>query len=154
MKGQRFINWRNLFYLCYLLLLLLWLRSFFARDEVYLRLFGHLLTVNSFNNHLHLHWMAGHGYSGPLARLRLGQEQIPPNAQYLELRIGRDPLGPWLAVPYWLPAVLMSAYPIWRGWSGMVSRRRMRQGRCLHCGYDLRKSGAVCPECGAARKMS
>ena len=51
-------------------------------------------------------------------------------------------------VPFWIPAVLLAAYP------GLVSVRRWRRrkrGLCLKCGYDLRGSpGPRCPECGEA----
>lgn len=29
-------------------------------------------------------------------------------------------------------------------------RKRLRSGRCVQCGYDLRASSGVCPECGTA----
>ncbi len=54
-----------------------------------------------------------------------------------------------LRVPYWLPTLLTGLPPaVW-----LVHRlrkmRRAREGRCLHCGYDLRASPEQCPECGA-----
>ncbi len=33
----------------------------------------------------------------------------------------------------------------------IVRRRRLRQGHCAACGYDLAGAGALCPECGASR---
>jgi hypothetical protein len=55
-----------------------------------------------------------------------------------------------LEVPLWMPLLLLLA-PL------IVSavRRRVRKGRCLSCGYDLRgMSGEKCPECGAAVQPS
>jgi hypothetical protein len=51
-------------------------------------------------------------------------------------------------VPFWLlvalPAVpaLVAARRRWR------SRTRLRAGRCVACGYDLRATPGRCPECG------
>jgi hypothetical protein len=63
------------------------------------------------------------------------------------------------AAPLWLVALFTGAWPLLSIF--LVIRRRIkrrravREGRCTHCGYDLRttpdKSGAllaVCPECG------
>jgi hypothetical protein len=53
------------------------------------------------------------------------------------------------AVPYWSP-VLITAFPLTvRLVRNRKRRRRHREGRCLHCGYDLRSSPGRCPECGA-----
>lgn len=61
-------------------------------------------------------------------------------------------LGTTVEVPYWVlcsllvcPLVISSlllAFSAARRW------RRMRQRRCLACGYDLRASTERCPECG------
>lgn len=54
-------------------------------------------------------------------------------------------------VPFWFLAMLPLAVP------ALVLRRRLRRrrykmaGRCGGCGYDLRASEGVCPECGMPR---
>jgi hypothetical protein len=57
-----------------------------------------------------------------------------------------------LAVPYWLITSLAIVLPAARadGWRReRRRRRRQRDGRCPHCGYDLRATPQRCPECGA-----
>ncbi|HTW93685.1 MAG TPA: hypothetical protein VMD30_02755 [Tepidisphaeraceae bacterium] len=148
MKLRKLITPRTLFYAAYIFLLLLWTRSLFARDEVYLIVFGHLLMVDSFSHHLFFHWSAAGGYAGPRIRFRLGLPQIVVHLQYFQVRVDQDEFGWWLAIPYWLPVLLMSTEPIWRMCRALSRRRRIAQGRCANCGYDLRMSTDICPECG------
>lgn len=53
-----------------------------------------------------------------------------------------------LPMPYLLLAILCGAMPT----AGLVRafsrRRRVRNGRCRRCGYDLRATRGRCPECG------
>lgn len=51
-----------------------------------------------------------------------------------------------IAVPMWIPSILFAALA-WK-LSDRRSARRQRLGQCLSCGYDLRGSSSVCPECG------
>jgi hypothetical protein len=54
-------------------------------------------------------------------------------------------------VPAW-PLVLVSAVmPGVASYRWHRRRRRVRRGLCRECGYDLRESGARCPECGTVR---
>jgi hypothetical protein len=53
-----------------------------------------------------------------------------------------------LQIPYWFAAaVLLVAPTLWAVRTQRV-RKRGRGGLCRKCGYDLRASGDVCPECG------
>jgi hypothetical protein len=56
-----------------------------------------------------------------------------------------------IAFPAWLPLAVLSILPV-RSLVSWRKRRRLqrdrRSGRCINCGYDLRKSTKRCPECG------
>ncbi len=57
----------------------------------------------------------------------------------------------FIIVPYWSLAVLTAILPgtaIIRGTRGRRIARRIRDGLCRNCGYDLRASESRCPECG------
>jgi hypothetical protein len=53
--------------------------------------------------------------------------------------------------PAWLTVAVFAALPLVRGASFVRRRRRLREGHCEHCGYDLRATPERCPECGAAK---
>jgi hypothetical protein len=61
----------------------------------------------------------------------------------------------WIAIPYLTPLVPCAALPVMMTLAAWRRRRRKRRGLCGQCGYDLRGSSDVCPECGtaAARAM-
>jgi len=52
----------------------------------------------------------------------------------------------WLSVEAFAAMIVVG---LW-SWDGARYRRRLRQGRCVACGYDLqaRGGGGTCPECG------
>ena len=67
---------------------------------------------------------------------------------------GGGPYQPFvLRIPYWAPLTLF-ALTTWlllpKALSLRAFRRRRwaRTGRCHQCGYDLRASSGICPECG------
>jgi len=71
----------------------------------------------------------------------------------------RPPVKYWawgfliVTAPYWLLAVVTGILPAVVGTQlarGMRRRRWIARGMCQKCGYDLRGSSGVCPECGAA----
>jgi predicted amidophosphoribosyltransferase len=55
-----------------------------------------------------------------------------------------------IGVPYWLLVLLFAIAPAWwvLRWRHRWIARRIKQGLCPVCGYDLRASPQRCPECG------
>jgi hypothetical protein len=67
--------------------------------------------------------------------------------------------GREMKFPFWriqvrwaLVVAALALYPLMMllrvGLAASVRRRRRRRGLCLQCGYDLRGSPGLCPECG------
>ena len=59
----------------------------------------------------------------------------------------------WLGVPYWSLVLLGGLYPAVVVRRVVLVRWRQSQHQCPTCGYDLRASGTVCPECGHANQL-
>ena len=59
-----------------------------------------------------------------------------------------------VAMPFWVPFALFTAYPAIAFVRGPVRRwRRRRKGWCINCAYDLTGNvSGVCPECGKQRE--
>ena len=81
----------------------------------------------------------------------LRYDAIPNNASMM---LSSKLTGPyrhtWLVFPFWAPALFLGFFGVLPVVQGPVRRWwRVRHGRCVFCGYDLRgsRSGA-CPECG------
>ena len=55
-----------------------------------------------------------------------------------------------IVFPLWLPTALCVALPLARGALFIRRRRRISDGHCSKCGYDLRATPDRCPECGTA----
>jgi hypothetical protein len=55
-----------------------------------------------------------------------------------------------LGIPDWLAMIGLSVLPIiaWKRHWRDRKRRRLEQGLCVACGYDLRATPERCPECG------
>ena len=91
----------------------------------------------------------------------------PPESQWDKTRFGfkfvlsnvrRDSQGtsnfPRAFIPYWFIALLTAVLPcVW--WSRRRRHRtRLREHRCLVCGYDTRATPGRCPECGTIAPAS
>jgi len=69
-----------------------------------------------------------------------------PNGSRLVIRSSRNEL----AVPLWAVVLASGASALWawRRHRRHGRERRLKEGRCLQCGYDLRATRGRCPECG------
>jgi hypothetical protein len=64
--------------------------------------------------------------------------------------------GKWIRIslPHWFLVVLLSLPGIVHATRRFKRRLRHRRGLCSTCGYDLRGSKDICPECGATTGKS
>ena len=51
-------------------------------------------------------------------------------------------------VPFWFVCAATTPLPLWWLRRRVRGRRRLAEGLCAGCGYDLRASSDRCPECG------
>src|SRR6185437_10320490 len=57
----------------------------------------------------------------------------------------------WVAIPF----LALFWYGVQTGMTEQETLNRRKHGRCLHCGYSLRKNlSGICPECGAATSIA
>ena len=59
-------------------------------------------------------------------------------------------VGSFVCIPHGVIVVATGIAPALQFGSWWRTRRRLRAGHCVHCGYDLHGSHGACPECGAA----
>jgi hypothetical protein len=55
-----------------------------------------------------------------------------------------------LFVRFWLLVLLTAIWPSVWTFRRVREHRRLKAGRCLSCGYDVRASPGRCPECGTS----
>lgn len=95
-------------------------------------------------------------------RSAIGPERYPwfafeHNAQWRILGFGptRTTWGGQTAhtfdLPYWLPIVIFGTPVLLAAMHRRRQRTRLRDGRCLNCGYQLDAPMTTCPECGGQR---
>lgn len=89
---------------------------------------------------------------GTIARAHIPGEHLVYfmgiGGQRLTLPSGRRAWS--ISVPIWMLAIVTAIWPVLRLRQSFRRWSRSRRGLCEACGYDLRASGAKCPECGAA----
>jgi hypothetical protein len=58
--------------------------------------------------------------------------------------------GTLCAIPFWAPTLAASLLPLVWLFHRLRQRRRRALNSCPTCGYDLRATPGLCPECGTA----
>jgi hypothetical protein len=139
--------------ICCLIVLALWVRSFFAYD-----VWG---IYPSSSEGIQLHNVEGalwlfSGYdldsNNPLW-LHYASEKRQPGGAEFEWRLYKytDLCGVEIHLPHWFAALVFAILPsLWLFLRLRNPRaKRLRLGLCPSCGYDLRATPNRCPECGA-----
>ncbi|HEY7091349.1 MAG TPA: hypothetical protein VH518_24850, partial [Tepidisphaeraceae bacterium] len=89
-----------------------------------------------------------------IATTRMTLAATPPPA------VMRFSLVPWITfldydavcIPYWPIVLLAAILPARFLYIILLRQWRRRHNRCEICGYDLRASEGICPECGNTKR--
>ena len=137
----------------------LWVRSYWAHDQVRRYLDGATgFMVATDRGGLDVFWGVHRTTVNPADGWFFSTHKLPPpfdgpmfDLVYVDAKLlSFSRTGRTLTFPFWLPAVLFAfapAYWLLGPWRRQAKRRKL--GLCLTCGYDLRASPERCPECGA-----
>jgi hypothetical protein len=135
----------------------LWARSHWAHDSVYFesREHGYLVATSRGDVRLMRRDMTfGVGVQrGSYPPSDIEGRDRPGVRQFLGAATGAGGFGGaparWIIVPLWMPVVVTAIVPTaWLLYQRRTARR-VREGLCRHCGYDMRATPDRCPECGA-----
>lgn len=67
---------------------------------------------------------------------------------------GRSVTASDFDIPLWCVGIMGLVMPAILATRTLRSQGKLRQGFCIHCGYDLRASENRCPECGTSIPVS
>jgi hypothetical protein len=90
------------------------------------------------------------GWSGRLGGFAIGYGAGTDIPRANDPRHSRSRMA-WLMFPAWALVAVTGSWPTIALIFRVRRRRRLKLGLCLRCGYDLRASGDLCPECGEPR---
>lgn len=163
--------------LLFMAVCVLWVRSYWAFEQVRYGRVPFAVSVNSQQGRCKAEWTtewpglsyglvtqhnplrpthrsAGSGYFLRDCTVRVGSFGCGRKAW----PVGSPPAGtPTLftivTAPHWALALVTAALPAVSLFRWYRSRRRPRAGLCTTCGYDLRATPDKCPECGTPRPL-
>ena len=134
---------------------ILWVRSYFAHDEIDLDTPNHQFVIDSELGGMQI---LGPGWDEiPWSATWIRTDRLLPDDEALRM-LGefafyprQRPGTPWIVrLPDWALVVAAGAPLLPLLFSRWRRRRRRMVGVCPRCGYDLRATPDRCPECGTA----